>query len=48
MPTLTEVPEVAKLLATIVPAEPVSHGALTVIPSSPPTSKTPTGSPWTT
>ncbi|MGH8953157.1 MAG: ARPP-1 family domain-containing protein [Acidimicrobiia bacterium] len=32
MPTLTEIPELAKLLATILPAEPVSHGALTAIP----------------
>src|SRR5216684_3728526 len=32
MPTLNEVPEVAKLLATILTGEPVTHGALAVIP----------------
>jgi hypothetical protein len=32
MPTLNEVPEVTKLLATIVTGEPVTHGALAVIP----------------
>ena len=32
MPTLNEVPEVAKLLATILTGEPVTHGAVAVIP----------------
>jgi hypothetical protein len=32
MPTLNEVPEVAQLLATVLTAEPVNHGALAVIP----------------
>ena len=32
MPTLSEGPEVAKLLATILTGEPVTHGALAVIP----------------
>jgi len=32
MPTLHEVPEVAQLLASVRAAEPVTHGALTVIP----------------
>src|SRR5260370_11054240 len=32
MPTLNEVPEVATLLATILTGEPVTHGALAVIP----------------
>jgi len=32
MPTLNEVPEVAQLLATLLTGEPVTHGALTVIP----------------
>jgi hypothetical protein len=32
MPTLNEVPEVAQLLATILTGEPVTHGALAVIP----------------
>jgi len=32
MPTLNEVPEVAKLLATLLTGEPVTHGALDVIP----------------
>jgi hypothetical protein len=32
MPTLHEVPEVAQLLATILTGEPVTHGALAVIP----------------
>src|SRR5690349_9572930 len=32
MPMLKEVPEVAKLLATILTGEPVTHGALAVIP----------------
>jgi hypothetical protein len=32
MPTLTEIPEVAKLLATILTGEPVTHGGLAVIP----------------
>jgi hypothetical protein len=32
MPELKEVPEVAKLLATILTGEPVTHGALAVIP----------------
>ena len=32
MPRLNEVPEVAKLLATILTGEPVTHGALAVIP----------------
>ena len=32
MPTLNEVPEVAKLLATLLTGEPVTHGALAVIP----------------
>jgi hypothetical protein len=32
MPTLNEVPEVARLLGTILTAEPVVHGALAVIP----------------
>jgi ARG and Rhodanese-Phosphatase-superfamily-associated Protein domain len=32
MPTLNEVPEVAQLLATILTGEPVTHGALTVVP----------------
>jgi hypothetical protein len=32
MLTLNEVPEVAQLLATILTSEPVTHGALTVIP----------------
>ena len=32
MPTLHEVPEVAQLLATILTAEPISHGALAVVP----------------
>jgi hypothetical protein len=32
MPTLTEVPEIAKLLATLEIGEPVTHGALTAIP----------------
>ena len=32
MPTLHEVPEVAQLLATVLTGEPVTHGALTVIP----------------
>jgi hypothetical protein len=32
MPTLTEVPEVVKLLATILTGEPITHAALTVIP----------------
>jgi hypothetical protein len=32
MPTLHEVPEVAQLLVTIVAGEPVTHGALAVIP----------------
>jgi len=32
MPTLNEVPEVAKLLATLLTGEPVTHGALGVIP----------------
>ena len=32
MPELKEVPEVAKLLATILTAEPVTHGALAVVP----------------
>src|SRR5215467_3862925 len=31
-PTLSEVPEVAKLLATILTGEPVTHGAVAVIP----------------
>lgn len=44
MPTLSAVPEAATLLATILTGEPVTHGALTVIPSSPPTSATPSGS----
>ena len=35
MPTLNEVPEVAKLLATILTGEPVTHGALAVIPLPP-------------
>ena len=32
MLTLNEVPEVAKLLATLLTGEPVTHGALAVIP----------------
>jgi hypothetical protein len=32
MPALNEVPEVAQLLATILTGEPITHGALTVIP----------------
>ena len=32
MPTLNEVPEVAQLLATLLTGEPVTHGALAVIP----------------
>lgn len=32
MPTLNEVPEVAKLLATLLTGEPVTHGALAVVP----------------
>ncbi len=32
MPELKDVPEVAKLLATILTAEPVTHGALAVVP----------------
>jgi hypothetical protein len=32
MPTLNEVPEVATLLATILTGEPITHGALAVIP----------------
>ena len=32
MPTLNEVPEVATVLATILTGEPVTHGALAVIP----------------
>ena len=32
MPELKEVPEVAKLLATLLTGEPVTHGALAVIP----------------
>ena len=32
MPTLNEVPEVAKLLATILTGDPVTHCALAVIP----------------
>ena len=32
MPTLNKVPEVAQLLATILTGEPVTHGALAVIP----------------
>jgi hypothetical protein len=32
MPTLHEVPEVAQLLATILTGEPVTHGALAVVP----------------
>jgi len=32
MPTLHEVPEVATLLATILTGEPVTHGALAVVP----------------
>ena len=46
MPTLNEVPEVAKLLATILTGEPVTHGALAVIPLLAPTSTAPTGSRW--
>jgi hypothetical protein len=32
MPQLTEVPKVAQLLATVLTGEPVTHGALTVVP----------------
>ena len=32
MPTLHDVPEVARLLASVLTAEPVTHGALAVIP----------------
>jgi len=32
MPELKEVPEIARLLATILTGEPVTHGALAVIP----------------
>ena len=46
MPELKDVREVAKLLATILTAEPVTHGALAVVPLLAPTSTTPTGSRW--
>jgi hypothetical protein len=46
MPTLNEVPEAAKLLATILTGEPVTHGALAVIPLLAPNLDAPTGSRW--
>ncbi len=39
MPELKEFPEVAKLLATILTCEPVTHGALTVVPLLAPISR---------
>jgi len=47
MPTPKEVPEVAKLLATILTGEPITHGALAVIPLLAPNLDDPTGSRWT-
>jgi hypothetical protein len=46
MPTLAQVEPVATTLNRLLPAEPVTQGALTVVPLLAPPPRSPTGSPW--